>query len=181
MRWSNINYLKEHCRIDYDCEDALIEQYGEAAEEFVLAYINRTYENLIDIYQAIPARLYEAVQLLVDTMYENRSIVTITNMSVVPYTFDAVVSDFVRHTEESPIQNEFDTLMKLIQDLEYDFRFAIADIEPTAEITTIDTEFVQLYAKYNAINRPTKRICEVLREKYAEMKTACDPYINPQD
>ena len=31
MKWLTIEYIKQHSRIDYDCEDELLELYGEAA------------------------------------------------------------------------------------------------------------------------------------------------------
>ena len=39
MKWLKIDYIKQHSRIDYDCEDGLLELYGESAEETVLNVI----------------------------------------------------------------------------------------------------------------------------------------------
>lgn len=96
MKWTNINYLKMHSRILDDCEDALLEQYGTAAENLVLTYTRRTYEDIIETYGEVPAELYVAVQLLVDNMYQNRSIATMHNMSIVPYSFDFIIKPFMR-------------------------------------------------------------------------------------
>jgi uncharacterized phage protein (predicted DNA packaging) len=179
MKWMKIGYLKMHSRIDYDCEDALLEQYGEAAEEFVLAYIERTYENLLDIYGDIPARLYECVQLLVDNMYQNRSMVTMTNMSNVPYTFETMVADFMRHTKETPIECERDTLLTKLDVLDSDFTFATRETPSTQEIEQIKTQFTNLKTLYKEIAMPTKKICASLRSSLATLTAACDPYINP--
>lgn len=179
MKWMKIGYLKMHSRIDYDCEDALLEQYGEAAEEFVLAYIERTYENLLDIYGDIPARLYECVQLLVDNMYQNRSMVTMTNMSNVPYTFETMVADFMRHTKETPIECERDTLLTKLDVLESDFTFATRDTDPTEEIETIRKQFTNLHTLYMAVAVPTPRICAELRTSIKNLADVCEPYINP--
>lgn len=179
MKWSKIEYLKTHCRIDYDCEDALLEQYANAAEEFILKYTNRTYENVIDLYGSIPARLYDAVQLLVDTMYENRSIVTITNMSVVPYSFDAMISDFVRHTKETPLQSERNTLLDNLCDVETDLNFDYAELaSPTDEQTEAYKNMLATIAAvkthYSSYDDPTKKICTNLRTRLATIKTTCE-------
>lgn len=178
MKWGKIEYFKQHSRIDYNCEDALLEQYGEAAEEFILAYIGRTYENLIDMFDSIPARIYECTQMLVDTQYHNRSMVSMTNMSVVPYTFDAMISDFVRYTEETPLQNERDTLLAKLLNLSTDFDFAVAEMESTAEIEAIKTSIINLMDKYADIENPTTKICATLRTALAGLTETCAPYIN---
>ena len=36
MKWLTLDWIKQHSRIDFDCEDDLLELYGEAAEEAVL-------------------------------------------------------------------------------------------------------------------------------------------------
>ena len=48
MKWLTIEYIKTHSRIDYDCEDALLELYGEAAEETVMNIIGRDYDDIVE-------------------------------------------------------------------------------------------------------------------------------------
>ena len=43
MKWLSIDYIKQHSRIDYDCEDGLLEMYGDSAEDTVLNVIARDY------------------------------------------------------------------------------------------------------------------------------------------
>lgn len=178
MKWMEINYLKTHSRIDYDCEDTLLDQYGEAAEIFLLTYIRRTYDNILDIYGEIPAQLFVAVQMLVENMYQNRSMISMAHMSYVDYTFDAIVSDFMRHTDETPIQNELDTLLELMDVLKADFDFSIMNIPVTPEIEAIQQQFESLANLYGSIEQPTPRICQRLRESLEALRTACKPYID---
>ena len=180
MKWMNINYLKQHSRIDYDCEDALLEQYGTAAEGFCLDRMGRTYENLLDIYGEIPARLYECVQLLVDNMYQYRTMVSMNNMSIVPYTFESMIANFMRHTKETPIQNEKDTLMDKLGVLYNDFLFATRETETTTEMQAIYDQFKRLWNLYNPITDPTPRICAELRKSLTLLTAQCDPYVNPE-
>ena len=48
MKWLTIGDIKQHSRIDYACEDALLELYGEAAEDTTLNALGKTYDELID-------------------------------------------------------------------------------------------------------------------------------------
>ena len=32
MKYLSLEYIKQHSRIDYDCEDDLLEMYGDSAE-----------------------------------------------------------------------------------------------------------------------------------------------------
>lgn len=96
MIWLNICYIKEHSRIDFDCEDSLLELYGTVAEDTILKLINRTYDDLINEYGYVPPALIQASLMLVDVSYTYRSPVTPTNLSVVPYTFDILLKPYMK-------------------------------------------------------------------------------------
>ena len=55
MKWLTLEWIKKHSRIDYDCEDGLLEMYGDSAEDTVLNICNRTYDDLVEVYGHIPA------------------------------------------------------------------------------------------------------------------------------
>ena len=73
MKWLTIQYIKQHSRIDYDCEDALLELYGNAAEETVMNIIRRDYDDIVEHFGTekcpIPAAIIQASLILVDTSY----------------------------------------------------------------------------------------------------------------
>lgn len=96
MKWLTVEYIKQHSRIDDCCEDVNLELYGEAAEKTVLNVIGMTFEELTGKYGCVPAPLIHASLLLVDVSYNNRSPVSTTNMSVVPYTFDLLVKPYMK-------------------------------------------------------------------------------------
>ena len=73
MKWLTLDWIKAHSRIDFNCEDTLLELYGEAAEEAVLNVCQRTYEDFIDNYGAIPKPIFEASLMLVELSYTQRS------------------------------------------------------------------------------------------------------------
>ena len=98
MKWLNLEQIKAQLRIepDFTDEDELLEMYGESAEETLLQYLNRTYEEIIEVYGHIPAPLRHASLMLVDTSYQYRSPVSTQSMNLVPYTFDLLVKPYMR-------------------------------------------------------------------------------------
>lgn len=95
MKFLTLTDIKAHSRIDYDCEDSLLELYGGAAEDTLLNHIGMTYEQLIAKYTNVPTPLVQAALMLVDVSYQHRNPVSSQNMSVVPYTFDILVKPYV--------------------------------------------------------------------------------------
>lgn len=96
MKYLTIDYIKQHSRIEYDCEDTLLELYGEAAEETTLNHLNRTYEDLVEIYGRVPAPIVHATLMLVDVSYQHRSPVSGQSMYSVPYTYDLLVKPYMK-------------------------------------------------------------------------------------
>jgi hypothetical protein len=92
MEFLTLEYIKDHSRLTFDCDDQLLELYGDSAEEVIASYLNRgktvtdMIQSLTDEYGKIPARCYQAGQILVDLSYQYRSSVTPGNLSLVPYT-----------------------------------------------------------------------------------------------
>ena len=98
MKWLTLSKIKQQCRIEpaFTEEDALLEMYGESAEEVLLNHLNRSYEDLMEVYGHIPAPLVHASLMLVDVSYQHRSPVSPQNMSIVPYTFDILTKPYMR-------------------------------------------------------------------------------------
>lgn len=98
MKWLTLKQIKAQLRIEpyYTDEDTLLEMYGDSAEEVLLNYLNRTYEEVAEKYDGIPAPLRHASLMLVDTSYQYRSPVSAQNMSIVPYTFDILVKPYMK-------------------------------------------------------------------------------------
>jgi uncharacterized phage protein (predicted DNA packaging) len=100
MKWLEIDYIKKHSRIDYDCEDALLELYGEAAEETVMNILGRDYDDIVANFgteeMPIPAAIIQATLILVDTSYMQRTAVSPQQMSAVPYAFDMLIKPYMR-------------------------------------------------------------------------------------
>ena len=106
MKFLTLEYIKQHSRIVGDAEDELLTLYGEAAEETVLNWLNRSYTNLVETYGEVPVAVKQAALMLVDTSYQYRSPITPGNVSVVPYTFDILVKPYMRLGYENENENE---------------------------------------------------------------------------
>ena len=102
MKWLTIDYIKQHSRIDYDCEDALLELYGNAAEETVMNILGRDYDDIKANFGTekadIPAAIIQASLILVDTSYTQRTAVSTQNLYAVPYGFDMLVKPYMKLT-----------------------------------------------------------------------------------
>ena len=98
MKWLSIGDIKAQTRIDFDCEDALLELYGSAAEDTVLNYINRTYQEVMEDYGCIPTPVRQATLLLVAESYMQREPVSQFSLSAVPYSFDLLLKPYIRLT-----------------------------------------------------------------------------------
>jgi len=96
MKFLTLDYIKQHSRIDYDCEAEILDIYGSAAEETLLNYIGMTYDELITKYTKVPTPLVQAALMLVDVSYTHRSPVSPQNMSIVPYTFDILIKPYIK-------------------------------------------------------------------------------------
>lgn len=109
MKWLTLEAIKKHSRIDYDCEDTLLEMYGESAEETVLNIINRSYEEVVETWgtdkRPAPAPLVHASLLLVELSYTQRAPISQTNLYTVPYAFDMMVKPYMRLADRKEAQN----------------------------------------------------------------------------
>lgn len=106
MNWLTLSQIKQQLRIEPDMtmEDDLLTLYGESAETIITKLCRRTYQEFLDEYGEIPATIKHASLMLVDVSYQNRSPLSMTSLSAVPYTFDMLIKPYMRLGEEQ--QNE---------------------------------------------------------------------------
>lgn len=100
MKWLTLDYIKQHSRIDFDCEDNLLELYSDAAEEVVMNTLDRDYDDIVENFGTashdVPAAIMQASLMLVDLSYTNRSPVSPQNMSIIPYGFDLLLKRYIK-------------------------------------------------------------------------------------
>lgn len=101
MKILTLEYIRSHSRICSKAEDNLLQLYGNSAEEMIAAYLNRgkTVDEMIaslkEEYGSIPFSIMEAALMLVDISYNNRSPLSPTNYSYVPYSFDMKIKPYM--------------------------------------------------------------------------------------
>lgn len=72
MKVLELQGILRHCRIEDSEENAYIESLGEAAEEVVEKYLNRTMEDILEAEGAVPQSIVHACYLIVAELYRNR-------------------------------------------------------------------------------------------------------------
>ena len=107
MEFLTLEYIKDHSRLTFDCDDQLLELYGDSAEETLAGLLNRgkTVEQMVasltEEYGQVPAQCYHAALMLTEQAYNHRGPTSPTNMSIVPYGFDLLVKPLMRLTLNS--------------------------------------------------------------------------------
>ena len=180
MKFLTIDYIKQHSRIDFDCEDGVLATYGASAENTLLAYIRRTLDNVRDMHDGdIPPEMYHAALMLTEQAYNHRGPVSPTNMSIVGYGFDMKVKPLMRLDSRTNLQAERDTLLEMLDGVQSDLDFDYAQLsEPTDEQTQAYDGMVermeQTRADYMGVVNPTAKICVTLRTQLTDIKTECE-------
>lgn len=157
MKWLTLEQIKAQLRIepDFTSEDTLLESYGESAETTLLNYLNRPYADILGSYGDVPLPLVHASLLLVDTSYQHRSPISVTNISQVPYTFDLLVKPYMRLTSAES-DGDVQTVT-LGSDVKIEFTADLPDelllknIDFTVKVINADTNIQEDYQKSDCI------------------------------
>ena len=186
LKWLNLDAIHQHCRIDFNCEDAELEQMGITAEQAILDLTRRTFENFIDAYGRIPDPIFNATLLLVQSLYNNRDAEEQRDSKEIAFGFSFMVKNYMVLTEGTPLQVERDGLIDKLTVVQTEFDFDFGEItDPTDElIEAYDTQrrnMAALYNRYAFIEKPTTYICQKFREAIAKAKEDCDEIINRQN
>ena len=183
LKWLSIDAIHAHCRIDFACEDAELEQMGIAAEQAILDLTRRTFDNFIDTYGRIPDPIYNATLLLVQSLYKNRDAEEQRDSKEIAFGFSFMVKNYMVLTGGTPLEVERDGLLDKLTVVMTEFDFDFGEItEPSEELVeAYDTQrrnMAALYNRYAFIQQPTSYICQKFREAIAKAKEDCDEIIN---
>lgn len=186
LKWLSLDAIHAHCRIDFNCEDAELEQMGITAEQAILDLTRRTYENFIDTYGRIPDPIFNTSLLLVQSLYKNRDAEEQRDSKEIAFGFSFMVKNYMVLTGGTPLQVERDGLIDKLTVVQTEFDFDFAEItDPTdVLIEAYDTQrrnMAALYNRYAFIEKPTSYICQKFREAIAKAKEECDEIINRQN
>lgn len=74
MKWLTLEKIKAQLRIEpeFHDEDEWLEDAGETAEDAILDAMNRSYENLFEVYGRVPAPVRHSSLMLVTSLYKDR-------------------------------------------------------------------------------------------------------------
>ena len=108
MKWLTLDWIRAHSRLLEDVkENDILELYGDDAEETVLNLINRSYEEVMEIWGEVPKPLYVAALMLVEVNYNHRSPESANNMYAVGDSFDMKVKPYIKLTSNNKNNNEY--------------------------------------------------------------------------
>lgn len=102
MEYLTLEYIKKHSRIDFDCEDDLLELYGDSAENAMAQVLNRGKDatemvaSLTEDFGKVPDPIKHATLELVDASYLHRSPADAQQMYYVLYGFDFKVKPYMK-------------------------------------------------------------------------------------
>ena len=102
MEYLTLEYIKKHSRIDFNCEDDLLELYGNSAENAMAQVLNRGKDatemvaSLTEDYGKVPDPIMHATLELVDASYQHRSPADAQQMYYVLYGFDFKVKPYMK-------------------------------------------------------------------------------------
>ena len=186
LRWLSVQAIHDHCHIDFNCEDAELEQFGIAAEQAILNLTRRTFENFIDTYGRIPDPIFNASLLLVQSLYKNRDAEEQRDSNEIAFGFSFMVKNYMVLTGGTPLEVERDGLLDKLTVVMTEFDFDFGEIsEPSEELVeAYDTQrrnMAALYNRYAYIDHPTSYICEKFRQAIAKAKEDCDKIINSEE
>lgn len=103
MNYITFDQIKAQLRLSDDqaeLERSILKLYGNTAEKVVCNHIRLSYEDLLEQYGEVPKPIVLAALMLVDTSYQQRSSISMQNMSSVPYTFDLLLKPYMRLTTQ---------------------------------------------------------------------------------
>lgn len=95
MKYLTLEYIKAHSRVDYDCENELINKYASAAEVAILNLIGQSYDELLETYGEVPEPVVQATFELTDNLIQHRAPGEQVNISIVPYNFDLMLKKYI--------------------------------------------------------------------------------------
>lgn len=93
--WCSVENLKEHLIVEYNDDDALIQDYAVAAWNLVETLLERPLSELVKQYDGImPASLIHAVRLLVGRYYAEREGDSFTNTGDMSFGISALLTPY---------------------------------------------------------------------------------------
>ena len=106
MKWLTLERIKHQLRIepDFHDEDDILELYGDSTEDAIMEVLNRSYEELYEVYGRIPAPVVHASLMLVAQSYKDREKDLVQQVNANP-TFSLLLKPYMRLASSTYEQN----------------------------------------------------------------------------
>lgn len=106
MKWLTLERIKQQLRIepDFHDEDDILELYGDSAEDAIMEVLNRSYEELYEVYGRTPAPVVHASLMLVAQSYKDREKDLVQQVYANP-TFSLLLKPYMRLASSTYDQN----------------------------------------------------------------------------
>ena len=107
MKFLTLDAIKEQCRLDKNdtTQDNELTRYGNAAERKIFSDTGYSYEELLargddgaNNTKVFPEDLVQAGLMLASTWYKYRENIENVSMYHVEYSYENLISDYVKHT-----------------------------------------------------------------------------------
>lgn len=180
MKWLTIEYIKDHSRIDYDCEDGALELYGNSAEQTVMNHLGRTYEDIVANYSTVdkkvPADIIHASLLLTEHFYTHRGATETVNVTVLPFAVDMLLKPYIRlsGTFRNEVRNKLiDRMGTERQKLD----FYVRERPLPEEAKELYERIKSTTAWFGIFNDPADEILESMKEVTVEVENDVEEYL----
>ena len=177
MIWTTLAYIKQHSRICCDGEDGVLELYGASAEKTVMNYLERDYDDIVGTFgtdeQPVPEPIRQATLMLVDVSYMQRSPVTVQNLYLVGYSFDALLKPYMRlsGTYANDQRNAILTQLAEQTTLLVFFKPDGAD--------DVSNRISEAYARFAQFSNPSPIILKAMKEQADALAAEVQALVNP--
>lgn len=177
MIWMTLAYIKQHSRLCCDGEDGVLELYGASAEKTVMNYLDRDYDDIVGTFgtteQPVPEPIRQATLMLVDVSYMQRSPVTVQNLYLVGYSFDALLKPYMRLSGTYANDQRNAILSKLVEQAQL---LSFYEPDNAEEITVRITD---TYKRFASFSNPSAAILNTMKQETDAIVAEVDALVNP--
>lgn len=96
MKFLTLDDIHAHTRVSHDAENEILVAKATAAEEFILDYLDRTYDELIDEYGEVPAPVVQAALMVTEDLYEHPSNSEAVSVNPTAIGFDMLIKKYMK-------------------------------------------------------------------------------------
>lgn len=187
MKYLTTDYIRQHSRIDFDCEDALLDLYGNAAEDAMQGILGRSYEDIVETFgevtgdeetdRPVPAAIINGTLLIANYLYENRSLDSQIPVNVVPG-LPLLIKPYVRLAGTFGNDQKNRCISRLDQQRQIlDYMCASVDIRKDATLADLYGRIATYKNWWSQFNDPAPIICADMKVQTEKLEKDVKDYL----